>query len=322
MAAQGIVHDEPLYLDGEFHEFTAPGDRRGSKKVWYKAFSDGRPNGWFGHRSRVPTCRWVYDGEVPDLRIDRNRIEQERQARRAAQEAAYRAAAARAHAMLDVAQAASTEPLHPYLSRKNVLPFGVFVGDWVKARPDLPAGNVIVPNTLLIPVRREGRLWSLQGIAADPASAAMAPKEFMRGGRTAGGYHAIGSPQLVHGRPMIIVCEGYATGASIHQATGHFVLVAFNCGGLKPVAEFARRARSNARIVIASDNDRLTMRGSRPWNPGVEHARAAAEAAKASVVVPTFPDLDGRSTDFNDLHAMAGLDEVAAQLAVDVRSPC
>ena len=36
---------------------------------------------------------------------------------------------------------------------------------------------------------------------------------------------------------VLVVCEGFATGASIHEATGHAVAVAFNAGNLLPVAQ-------------------------------------------------------------------------------------
>jgi putative DNA primase/helicase len=312
VAAQGILYDGPIRLDGQFQHFDAAGDRPRSKKAWLKGYADGRPNGWFGHYARLPTSRWVFGGQLPQLRLDHDRIERERRARQEAQEAVDAAAAARAQVVLDAAQDAAAGPLHPYLSRKFVQAFGVFVGDWVKSHPDLPNGTLIVRKTLLIPVRREAKLWSLQGIFAEPISVAgaMRDKEFMRGCRAKGGYHAIGEPVAVDGQQVIIICEGYATGASIHMATGHFVLVAFHCGGLKPVAEFARRVRPNARIIIAADDDRWTE-----GNPGMRCARAAVEAVNGTVVVPEFPSLDSRPTDFNDLHVMAGLGEILAQVA-------
>ena len=46
-----------------------------------------------------------------------------------------------------------------------------------------------------------------------------------------GCYHGIGKPDGV-----LIVFEGYATGASIHEATGQAVALAFNAGNLEAVA--------------------------------------------------------------------------------------
>ena len=321
MAAEGIQYAGPLYIDGKVHRFDADGDRRGSKNGWYRAHPDGRPAGRFGHWVGERSFPWKFRGPVQPGRFDPERARRTLQQREDAQEASHADAAGRAQAIWRQAQDAAQEALHPYLARKGVLPFGVRVGDWIKERhylaPGEPPAPLVVRNTLLVPVQREGKLFSLQGIAADPEAARglMHDKEFLKGGRAAGCYHAIGGrPVLIDGRPVIIVCEGYATGASIHQATGHFVLVAFNCGNLKPVAEFARSVRPGAKIIIAADNDLWTMRGPEPWNPGVERAMAAAHAVGGQVVVPRFPSLKDRPTDFNDLHARAGLDDVARQI--------
>ena len=55
-------------------------------------------------------------------------------------------------------------------------------------------------------------------------------KMFMSGGRVKGCYYGIGKP-----KGALIVCEGFATGASIHECTGHAVAVACNAGNLEAV---------------------------------------------------------------------------------------
>ena len=54
---------------------------------------------------------------------------------------------------------------------------------------------------------------------------------------------------------QVIVCEGYATGASIHEATGQAVAVAFNAGNLQAVAVALRAKYPCLTITIASDDD-------------------------------------------------------------------
>lgn len=66
-------------------------------------------------------------------------------------------------------------------------------------------------------------------------------KRFLSGGRISGCYYAMGRPAGV-----LLLCEGYATGATLHQATGHAVAVAFNCGNLPVVARALRAKFSNA----------------------------------------------------------------------------
>lgn len=109
---------------------------------------------------------------------------------------------------------------------------------------------------------------------------------------------------------MLVVAEGFATGASIHEATGHAVAVAFNAGNLKAVAEALHTKYPELRLMLAADDDWRTE-----GNPGVTKAREAAQAVGGAVAVPVFPE--GRAekaTDFNDLHRQAGAEAVKACL--------
>jgi putative DNA primase/helicase len=128
-------------------------------------------------------------------------------------------------------------------------------------------------------------------------------KRFQPGGRIKGCYHAIGKPEGV-----LIVCEGYATGASIHEATGYAVAVAFNAGNLESVALALHQKYPALQLIMAADDDWKT-----PGNPGMTKATQAARAVGGRVAVPTFPaDRPVKATDFNDLHQLAGLDAVRA----------
>jgi putative DNA primase/helicase len=121
-------------------------------------------------------------------------------------------------------------------------------------------------------------LWSLQTIAPDGA------KRFLPGGRVKGLFHAIGPPC-----PRIVVCEGYATGASLYEALQgpvgpHLVACALTAGNLAPVAQALARKYPRAALTIAADNDART-----PGNPGLAKATAAASAIGAKVLVPPLP---------------------------------
>src|SRR5438094_10627247 len=101
---------------------------------------------------------------------------------------------------------------------------------------------------LLIPLcDSTGQLHSLQTI--DSAG----EKRFMAGGAGKGHYFLIGEPQDV-----LRVCEGYATGATLHQATGYAVAIAFHAGNLEPVAAQLRGHFTRLRIVVCADDDQWT----------------------------------------------------------------
>lgn len=171
---------------------------------------------------------------------------------------------------------------HPYLTAKSVRAHGA---------------RVEANHTLLIPMRDcEGRIHSLQSIAPDGT------KRFMPSGRVKGCYCAIGKPS---GR--LVVCEGYATGATIHEDTGSAVAIAFNAGNLLPVAKALRGKFPCITLVIAADDDWKT-----DGNPGLTAATEAARAVGALLAVPKFTGLPrgDKDTDFNDLHRLAGMVEV------------
>lgn len=104
--------------------------------------------------------------------------------------------------------------------------------------------NLIIP---LYEPRKDGELdlVSWQMIQADGT------KSFPFGGKTLGCYHIIGTMDPT--RP-IVICEGWATGASLHIALGRGIVVAFNAGNLLPVARVIRSIYQSP-IIIAADND-------------------------------------------------------------------
>jgi putative DNA primase/helicase len=238
--------------------------------------------------------------------ISQHEIEERQQRRDAATAAAKErldrdraAAAQRAQEMLDAAVDVEASE-HPYLERKGVQGFGLKIGEWRKG----------LNNVLLVPLRLiDGKLVSLQGIFAN-ASPMFDGKDrdFLPGGQKRGAFHMIGGKPY-GSEPVILVAEGFATGASAHQATGHFVAVALDAGNLLPVATALRNIYPLAVIVILGDDDKWTKD-----NPGMHHAHQAAQTAAALMVMPKFADLASKPTDFNDLHALEGIDAVRKQI--------
>lgn len=174
---------------------------------------------------------------------------------------------------------------HAYLATKGVKVFGD-MREWRGA--------------LVIPLRdSSGELHSLQFIGVDGS------KKFLTGGRVAGCFFTLAD------RPdgPLIVCEGYATSASVYEATSHATVAAMNCGNLKATAEALRRKWPDRQLVIAADNDAWT-----DGNPGLSKATEAAKAIGAKLAVPQFAGVTSQPTDFNDLHQLQGLDAVKDQI--------
>ncbi len=253
------THKPSITADGALHRYRVAGDKPGSLNGWYVLHLDEKPFGSFGSWKTGQSLTWT--AERPESLTAAERLALAR--RMAATRREQAAEQAKVHA--DAASRAArlwgrTKPAdnaHPYLARKQVAAFGV---------RDL-RGQLVVPMR-----DADGRLWSLQFIAADGR------KTFLTGGRKRGCYHAIGRPAAA-----LCIAEGYATGATIYQATGHATAVAFDAGNLLPVAEALRAKFPRLALVIAADNDTET-----PGNPGLTAATAAARAVGAVVALPQF----------------------------------
>ena len=259
--------------DGAIHRFHVPGDRQGSHNGWYVLFADGVAAGAFGSWKAGEVHHWSSRGEVSAIEAEqmRQRIEQAKRQREAEQH--QRQQQASEYAGWPWENARRADPSHPYLQAKQVRSYGL------RQHRD----------ELLVPLYLDGVLVNLQRIGADGG------KRFLRGGRITGCYSTLGS--ISPGR-RLYVCEGWATGASIHESSGSPVACAMNAGNLKPVA-LALRAKYGdlVELVIAGDDDRQTL-----GNPGRTAAMAAALAAGALVTFPDWPaDAPPSLTDFNDL---------------------
>ena len=84
-------------------------------------------------------------------------------------------------------------------------------------------------------------------------------KLYVKGTRKAGAYHTIGKPD-----ERIVIAEGYATGATIHEATAGAVAVAFDTGNMIHVAKALRAKYPMTTIILAADGRRRDRRQSGP----------------------------------------------------------
>lgn len=258
--------------DGAIHRFRVPGDKPGSLNGWYVLHLDGIASGAFGSWKAGDSHTWSSRKPADPLeaQLIATRIEQAREQREADQ--ARRQIATASYARRAWSEARPADPAHPYLTRKRVQPHRLRQSGYI----------------LLVPLYADGYLCNLQRIGADGA------KRFLSGGRVKGAYSPIGT--LEPGQPLY-VCEGWATGATIHAETGAAVACAMNAGNLLEVGRQLRRHYPDSPLAIAGDDDRQTE-----GNPGRTAASHAAAVLGCGLVLPPLPAIAPLAlSDFNDL---------------------
>ncbi|MHB8472910.1 MAG: DUF3987 domain-containing protein [Gammaproteobacteria bacterium] len=284
----GLEPPEVIDADSKLRRFASNG-KRGDDAGWYVLHGDGIPAGSFGdwrtginETWRADIGRTLTHAEVASLKAKADATKREREADIAR---GHTEAVAQAAAIWKDATPATVE--HPYLSRKGIKPHG----------------TKVLGGMLVIPMRDAvGKLWNVERIAPEKPAEGSDKKGLFRGRRT-GCYFSIGDPK---GAAALAICEGFATGATIHEATSYPVAVAFNAGNLEPVAKALRDKFPDLPLILCADDDyRIT------GNPGMTKATAAARSVGGLLAVPDFgTDRPDGATDFNDLAKHAGLEAV------------
>lgn len=284
IAGAGLPAPEVIHGDGKLYRFSSNGKRM-DQSGWYVLHDDGDvPAGAFGCWRSGLSQTWCGKDTQAMTQAERSAHQQRMQAIAQQREAdkTQRQHDAATAAALRWEAAAPAPADHPYLVRKGIQPHGI------KAEGE----------ALLIPLRDAATtLHSLQAIGPE------GDKRFQPGGRIKGCYFGIGKP-----KGLLILCEGFATGASIHEATGHAVACAMNAGNLLEVAQALHSKYPKLRLILAADDDAFT-----DGNPGITKATDAAKAVRGYLTKPHFcGERSDKETDFNDLHQRAGLDAVKA----------
>ncbi|MEQ9478759.1 MAG: DUF927 domain-containing protein [Algiphilus sp.] len=291
LRSAGIECSEPIAADGTLHRFHVEGDKSGSRNGWYVLYPDGIPAGEFGCWKRNISETWRADigrNLSPKEEAEhRDRVRAMREARQVAEAERHQKAREKAAELWKTARP-RVDTEHAYLKAKQVRAYGLRQ----------------LRGALLVPLRDARKhIHGLQFIQPDGS------KRFGSGTAISGHYHAIaGSEGAAATDNIIAVAEGYATGATVREATGWPVAVAFNAGNLEPVARALRSRDPGARIVLCADNDHGTQ-----GNPGVTKATAAAQAVNGLVALPDFAE-DDTGTDWNDWACVHGMAATAKAL--------
>ena len=297
MRDAGIAPPAEIIADSVLHRFTIAGDKARSKNGWYIFHADDPAAGKFGCWKRGISLTWCSKASQAMSPAERTAyatkmetMKRQREEERQTIQAECRKKSAE---LWQIAH--DVDARHPYLIAKQITPYGAKQ----------------LNESLLLPVRDAGGiLHGLQFIMPDGT------KVFKTGTTVTGCYLSIGKPN-----GKILIVEGFATGATLHEITGLAVAVAFDCGNLSPVAAALRVKLPDTVLIVCADDDHATE-----GNPGLTKATEAARAVGGLLAIPAFPDNRGsKDTDFNDLGRLAGPEVVRAcieRATIVPPSPC
>jgi phage/plasmid primase-like uncharacterized protein len=260
----GLHAPRNIVMDGKIHRFSSDGDSR-KKPGWYVAYESPIPVIVFGcwklglmSQKRAETgVKYTF---VEEMKY-KGQIVEAQKLRDAEQERKHEVAVETIESTWPTFTPAS--PDHPYLKRKGIGAHGARVtGD----------GRLVVPL-----FSEDGELSSLQYIDHD------GNKLYHTGGVTGARFFMIGEL-----KQTLYIAEGFATAATIHEATNEAVVVAFSANNLPSVAGIMRtKYGATQDIVVVADHD----------VSGVGLNKATEASAKHGVRV-VMPPILGDANDY------------------------
>lgn len=213
--------------------------------------------------------------DMAAIKANESRVKQRAEQEQQREQAKHKAAAELAQTILNQCQPAKD---HPYLVGKGLAECEAFILQAAVAGK--AKGLLVVPLYNAV-----GKLTTCQTI--DDTG----HKYLLSGGRKEGSFHRMA------GSEVLAICEGYATGLSVHLATGFTVYCAIDAGNLRAVAEAVRAQHPHTEIILAADNDADYQE-----NIGLLKAQAVADAIGGVVALPLI------SGDWNDYYQHYGRD--------------
>ena len=277
MAEAGLTAPDDIIFDGKIHRFSTSGKRK-DDSGWYVAHDGKIAAGAFGDWRQGVEVTWR-----ADIGRELSHIEQMQHASRMRELKAQRErelavmreeAADNASMQWESAPLASDE--HPYLQRKGITNPGLRVA---------PDGRLMAPMYI------GADLVSLQMIDAEGS------KRFLKGGKTGGAWWCIGGA-ISSQCSRVYVAEGVATAASIFEATGRPVAVAFSAGNMTATAQALRELVGPVcEVVVVADHDES--------GTGQREGEKAAQAVGGRLVLPpTVGDANDYAQAGHDLAAL------------------
>lgn len=260
MQAAGIHYSGEIIADGKLHRFHIEGHKRGSLDGAYVLHLDGCPAGFFQDFKAGISQTWKSgNGHQPVPYALVQQIKEAEQQREAETRQRQSAAASKAVSIWSQSKPITNRSAHDYLINKQL---------------QYHYGARLYRDALVIPIHNESyQLVNLQFISP------IGEKRFLTGGRKRGCFYMIGEQSI-----NTLICEGFATGASLCEHSGERVVIAFDAGNLSPVAKNIRALFPDSKIIICGDNDESGR--------GQAAACEAALSIGGKIHIPSVPGQD------------------------------
>ena len=304
--------DTYLKLDGQLHRYAVEGDKGGETSGAYVIHSDGFPAGYFQNWRTGVKLNWRFNATnlTPEQQAYLNsdeykKAEEAKRKKREAEEKKRRTEASEKARILYESYL-DGDFSHPYLIKKDV-----------KRHDDVRLD--VAERRLVIPLRDiNAKFSSLQWISEDGS------KRFFYGAPLEGAFFGIGLDKFNpedEANNIVLLAEGYATAAKVHQLTGRPVIATMTCGNLESVAKAIKKKFKDARIIVAADNDAKTQQ-ERGFNPGITSATMLVSNGLAiGCAIPEFGKVtDG--TDWDDYALKYGVEKATKVLGDAIASAC
>ena len=291
MVAQGCMQSGADITENEsgFWRFADAEDSQGQTAGWCSPFYGDNGTllaATFGtHRDEGNNHQWKSSGFTSLSDEERVEVEQRIQTRRLEQEVERAENQTRSRQnLMSILESCSPISEHPYLNAKGINGHGALEG---------------ANDELYIPLSDiDGNLITAQRIQPDGT------KRLWSGcGKKSAMLKIVGDSRVM------LIAEGYATAATLFDATGYTSIMAIDAGNLIHVARDVQQAYPNTVVVICGDNDQFGEK-----NTGLEKCQQIKAQLRIPFVLPQFTELATKPTDFNDLAHLAGVEEVKRQL--------
>ncbi len=287
---QGLIIVNDLICDGNIHRVQVLGDKKNKKSGAYIVHNNNKFYSCFVQNFKTG-YKNTFNTNVENNNYDSTKLNIDYEAKLKALEEEQEKKAEELEEYFNNSKWAYTN--NPYLVKKG------FEKNYYLKQDKL--GNLLIPLKDV-----NNKFWNIQTIFKS------GDKIFQKGAKKAGCFFILGAKSLYNIKDVIIV-EGFATGASLHEAIQQPIIIAFDVGNVETVAKAINEKYPKKNIIISTDNDHF-----KDINIGLKVAKYLKEEYSFNYILPSFEENEQLS-DWNDLHLEKGLNEVKKQFEQNLK---